>query len=156
MCHPFERAFSETGLVPVVTRVSRETRETTRETSNWLPSWYHSLTKDTVTLCGGSICMKRATLYLLYLLFILLAYVSAWIGFYYCKQHEITGINQDIYLWYLQVAPLYTLVAIGSVLLGKLGWDLIRFNDYPDEIKKLEEDIALARKDLTKRGFKFK
>lgn len=115
------------------------------------------LTKDTVTLLyGGSICMKRATLYLLYLLFILLAYVSAWIGYYYCKQHEITGINQDIYLWYLQVAPLYTLVAIGSVLLGKLGWDLIRFNDYPDEIKKLEEDIALARKDLTKRGFKFK
>ena len=100
--------------------------------------------------------MKRATLYLLYLLLALIVYISAWFGYYYCKQNEVAGVNTDIYLWYLQIAPLYTLVAIGSVLLGKLGWDLIKFNDYPGEIKKLEEDIALARKDLTSRGFKFK
>lgn len=100
--------------------------------------------------------MKRATLYLLNLLLILIVYLSAWCGYYYCQQNKVAGLNTNIYLWYLQIAPLYTLVVIGSVLLGKLGWDLIKFNDYPGEIKKLEEDIALARKDLTSRGFKFK
>jgi len=100
--------------------------------------------------------MKRATLYLLNLLLALVAYVIAWFGYYFCKQNEVAGVNIDIYLWYLQVAPLYALVTIGSLLLGKLGWDLIRFNDFPGEIKKLEDDIALARMDLTSRGFKFK
>ena len=43
------------------------------------------------------------------------------------------------FAWLVDVSPWYLLMVMGCFCLGKLGFDLISFNDYPQEIKKLEE-----------------
>lgn len=55
--------------------------------------------------------------------------------------------------WIIDVAPWYSLVCFGCYCLTKIGLDLLTFNDYPEEINKLEEDIKIADADLKKRGF---
>lgn len=55
--------------------------------------------------------------------------------------------------WLIDVAPSYSLMCFGCYCLTKIGWDLLTFNDYPEEISKLEEDIRIADEDLKKRGF---
>jgi hypothetical protein len=42
-------------------------------------------------------------------------------------------------VWFIDVFPWYMLIIFGCFCLAKLGYDLLSFNDYPLEIKKLEE-----------------
>lgn len=46
--------------------------------------------------------------------------------------------NDELIWWFISILPWYALMTFGSICLGKLGIDLILFNDYPEEIKKLE------------------
>eukprot|EP01041_Mallomonas_annulata_P004325 gene4325-8610_t len=41
----------------------------------------------------------------------------------------------------------------GCYCLGKLGLDILRFNNYPKAILKLEKEIIVAKSDLAKKGF---
>lgn len=50
--------------------------------------------------------------------------------------------------------PFYLLVALGSYCLCALGSGVMFFNDCPNEILKLEQDIREAKADLRKKGFK--
>jgi len=43
------------------------------------------------------------------------------------------------FLFIIDSLPCYLLMVFGCYCLGKLGVDLILFNDYPLEVKKLEE-----------------
>jgi dolichol-phosphate mannosyltransferase subunit 3 len=74
--------------------------------------------------------------------------ISVWVylKFFYQKS-SATGE------WLVDVAPFYILICFGCYCLSKLGTDLYTFNDYPDEIFKLEHDIKVADDDLKKRGF---
>jgi dolichyl-phosphate mannosyltransferase polypeptide 3 len=87
--------------------------------------------------------MKRHQAY--YSIFILIT--AAWA---YLK----VTVDNDYFGWLIDVAPLYTLVTFGCYCLGKLGYDLMTFNDYPQEIGKLEQDIHIAKDDLKRKGFK--
>jgi len=50
--------------------------------------------------------------------------------------------------------PWYLLVSLGCYCLFRLGKDLLSFRNCPEEVKKLEDDIVIARADLKKRGLK--
>jgi dolichyl-phosphate mannosyltransferase polypeptide 3 len=111
--------------------------------------------------------MKRSTTYALVAL--LCAVVWGYLKF-------SSGTLPKIVNWYTDVAPWYSLILFGCYCLAKLGFDLLTFNDYPKEIKKLEQvgslshsfdapvltqflyptvqDIQNAKADLQKRGFK--
>lgn len=54
----------------------------------------------------------------------------------------------------VKIAPWYALICFGSYSLFSIGLELVRFNDYPEEVKVLEADIKKARRDLEIRGFK--
>lgn len=75
--------------------------------------------------------MKRSTSYAIGLIL----YIGAWLWLY-CLPNEGKSV---MFIWFLDVFPWYTLIAFGSYCLGKLGYDLLTFNDYPHEIKKLEQ-----------------
>lgn len=87
--------------------------------------------------------MKRVTYY--FGIIAILALV--WFALYWytedAKHKEIVSL-----------LPWYALILLGSYCLGKLGFDLVCFNDYPSEITKLEKDVDEAKADLRKRGFK--
>jgi hypothetical protein len=53
----------------------------------------------------------------------------------------------------LDAFPLLAVAVFGIACCVRLGLDLATFNNYPQEISKLERDIAGARKDLLQRGF---
>lgn len=57
--------------------------------------------------------------------------------------------------WILRALPLYFLILLGCFCLGRLGLDIISFNNLPHEIANLNNDILEAKNDLKKRGFKF-
>ena len=61
--------------------------------------------------------------------------------------------NNDIKSWIVDISPWYSLICFGCYCLGKIGYDLLMFNDYPEEIIKLELDIKNAETDLKSRGF---
>jgi dolichyl-phosphate mannosyltransferase polypeptide 3 len=63
------------------------------------------------------------------------------------------SIADETEKWFVNVSPWYVLMSFGCYCLGRLGFDLLTFNDYPEEINKLEQDILCARTDLKKRGF---
>lgn len=74
--------------------------------------------------------MKRSSSYGL-VLFIL---ASAWIFMKVTKVQHSERVN-----WFADVSPWYLLIVFGCYCLAKLGYDLLTFNDYPKEIKKLEQ-----------------
>ena len=90
--------------------------------------------------------MKRSTVYIS----VLAALVAIWAGLIILVQQS--GYDEK---WsnIVYALPLYGLVCLGSFCVGKLGMDLLTFNDYPQEIGALEKDIAAAKADLNKRGF---
>ena len=91
--------------------------------------------------------MKRSSLYLSYIVIFILAWLLFGIlSFYY---------DLDNFKWLFYVTPWLLLVWFGCYCLARLGIDLLTFNDYPDEIKKLEKDIAACRVHLQSKGFKF-
>jgi hypothetical protein len=74
--------------------------------------------------------MKRSKAYAL----VAIISVVVWLVLKF-KSH---GLSRRI-SWYVDVAPWYSLIAFGSYCLARLGYDLLTFNDYPKEIKKLEQ-----------------
>lgn len=80
----------------------------------------------------------------------IISFILMWIGgkMVYAKNKQIS--------WYLNIMPFYAIILFGCYCLAKLGIDLLTFNDYPEEIIKLTVDIAAAKEDLRKRGFKEK
>ena len=53
----------------------------------------------------------------------------------------------------LDAFPLLTVAVFGIACCARLALDLATFNNFPQEISKLERDIAGAREDLRQRGF---
>ena len=90
--------------------------------------------------------MKRSTVYIS----VLAALVAIWAGLIILVQQS--GYHEK-WSTIVYALPLYGLVCLGSFCVGKLGIDLLTFNDYPHEIGALEKDIAAAKADLDKRGF---
>jgi len=86
--------------------------------------------------------MKR---YMVYLSLVVLL-VVIWISL------KLSPVYKDAAL--VDVMPWYLLISLGCACLAKLGLDLLTFSDFPVEVKKLEADIAAARLDLQKRGYK--
>ena len=79
---------------------------------------------------------------------IFVAIVSIWI---YLK--TFSGSSSAEQKWIIDIFPWYSLIVFGCYCLSKLGYDLVSFNDYPEEISKLENDIKIADADLKSRGF---
>ncbi|KAK2602030.1 hypothetical protein QQS21_004457 [Conoideocrella luteorostrata] len=50
------------------------------------------------------------------------------------------------------VLPFWALVSFGAVLLFRLGWGILTFNDVPQAHKELMREIDLAKVDLRKLG----
>ena len=48
--------------------------------------------------------------------------------------------------------PFWALVSFGAVLLFRLGWGILTFNDVPEAHKELMQEISLAKTDLRKLG----
>ncbi len=100
---------------------------------------------------------------------ILFCAIAIWIAL----KFSLSGASPSLLTWFVDVSPWYCLMTFGSYCLGRLGMDLLTFNDYPEEIKKLEKvlfttksllgdlthfsvllkDIIEAKKDLKARGF---
>lgn len=74
--------------------------------------------------------MKRSSTYAL----VAIILTALWLKLKY----KSSGISSSL-AWYVDVAPWYLLIAFGSYCLARLGYDLLTFNDYPNEIKKLEQ-----------------
>eukprot|EP01038_Epipyxis_sp_PR26KG_P004532 gene4532-6398_t len=95
--------------------------------------------------------MKRSTQLGFIYSFIVISYILVRIWTDYVS---FPTDDYDFLQWIIHIIPWYSLMIFGSYCLGKLGYDLMVFNDYPDEIKKLELDIIRAKQDLLTRGFK--
>ncbi|KND86952.1 hypothetical protein TOPH_08402 [Tolypocladium ophioglossoides CBS 100239] len=52
----------------------------------------------------------------------------------------------------LPVLPFWALVTFGAILLFRLGWGILTFNDVPEAHKELMQEIDLAKADLRKMG----
>ena len=76
--------------------------------------------------------------------------VGAWILSITIDRPQIIAYVPEEVLW---VLPWYALVLFGCYTFMRVGIDLLSFNDYPEEIKALEEDIRKAKHDLKVRGF---
>ena len=100
--------------------------------------------------------MKRYQVYFA----VLLVLVGAWLRMkiFYMTEGSSVGTSppeqQKPWVWIVDVMPWYSLICFGCYCLTKLGFDLLTFNDYPDEIRRLEQDIRAAETDLKQRGFK--
>jgi len=64
---------------------------------------------------------------------ILIIVTTVWCGLQYNK----SSIDSSVMQWYIDVFPIYMVMVFGSYCLGKLGYDVLVFNDYPEEITKL-------------------
>lgn len=76
--------------------------------------------------------------------------VAVWVGLLALLHH---GVLRPDLSRIINTLPWFWLMSLGCYCLGKLGMDLLTFNDFPHEIKALEADIAAAREDLASRGF---
>lgn len=76
------------------------------------------------------IIMKRSVAYGA----VLIILASAWAYMKISSAHFSDRVN-----WFTNVSPWYFLIVFGCYCLAKLGFDLLTFNDYPHEIKKLEQ-----------------
>ncbi|KAL8423712.1 hypothetical protein RB596_003793 [Gaeumannomyces avenae] len=50
------------------------------------------------------------------------------------------------------VLPFWFIVAFGAMLLARLGWGVLTFNDTPEAYKELMVEIEEAKVDLQRRG----
>ena len=67
-----------------------------------------------------------------------------------CNKDIQTSNIMDKLDWILAVWPWYTLMVFGCYCLYRLGKDIVSFNDYPEEIKKLEKVYTnMKTKDCT-------
>lgn len=65
------------------------------------------------------------------LIFLIITFV--WCGL----QCNKSSIESPVAQWYVDVFPIYMVMMFGCYCLGKLGFDVLVFNDYPEEIVKL-------------------
>lgn len=79
---------------------------------------------------------------------LLAALFSLWVGLKFSAKKLPTAAN-----WFVDICPFYAIILFGVYCLARLGTDLVAFNDYPEEVRKLGEDIRMAKEDLKKRGF---
>jgi cellulose synthase/poly-beta-1,6-N-acetylglucosamine synthase-like glycosyltransferase len=84
----------------------------------------------TDSLPANSLAMKRRELYG----WTLQLFLVVWIALQIFKSSLTPLAN-----WYTAISPWYLLILLGCYCLAKLGYDLLTFNDYPLEIKKLEQ-----------------
>ncbi len=75
--------------------------------------------------------MKRRTLYAA----VLFAIAAVWIGL----KLKFSGHENDKIVFLINVFPWFLLMTFGSYCVTKLGYDMLTFNDYPEEIKVLGE-----------------
>lgn len=88
--------------------------------------------------------MKRYQSYLIFLVFLIILYLGA---FFYINtsqgELQLTQLlsGNITHLTFIKnifkVLPWYTLICVGSYCLGRLGLDILKFNDCPQEIAKL-------------------
>jgi hypothetical protein len=64
------------------------------------------------------------------------------IAVWFALQYKKAEFASEIIRWYIDVSPLFLVMTFGSYCLFKLGYDLLTFNNYPDEIEKLA-DVSL-------------
>lgn len=60
-----------------------------------------------------------------------------------------TDLSEDKQL-IVDTFPYMILIAIGTNILYKLGYDIFTFNDMPQEIPKLAEEVVEAKKFMSK------
>lgn len=65
---------------------------------------------------------------------VIIVWVAIWSYFKLSQNHFSERVN-----WFTNVSPWYVLIIFGCYCLAKLGLDLLSFNEYPHEIKKLEQ-----------------
>jgi Dolichol-phosphate mannosyltransferase subunit 3 (DPM3) len=87
--------------------------------------------------------MKRAAIYGAAL--VLLA--GLWLGLW-------AAAAQSKWVGVVSLIPVWAVILFGFGCATKLVWELLTFNNCPNEIAALEKDIAEAKQDLKKRGFK--
>ncbi|KYK60231.1 hypothetical protein DCS_01368 [Drechmeria coniospora] len=52
----------------------------------------------------------------------------------------------------VHLLPIWALVSFGALLLFRLGWGILTFNDVPEAHKELAKEIQMAKVDLRKLG----
>ena len=74
-----------------------------------------------------------------------------WLGIF-LNQDELSNAT---WRFYLTIGPpVFAILLFGIGCFTKLVYDISTFNNYPEEIPRLADDIERARTDLKKRGFK--
>lgn len=66
-------------------------------------------------------------------------------------KYRFTECNPANLLRLLQL-PFWALVSFGALLLFRLGWGILTFNDVPEAHRELMKEIDLAKVDLRKMG----
>lgn len=77
--------------------------------------------------------MKRSHQYSLILIFLVISWLLGTILLYY------DVIYDEKIVWLLWIWPMFLLISLGCYCLGRLGYDLLTFGDYPQEIFALEK-----------------
>ena len=85
---------------------------------------------------------------------VLVVLVGIWLRMKIYYSATTNQPEQQPWVFIVDVMPWYSLICFGCYCLTKLGYDLLTFNDYPEEIRRLEHDIRAAEADLQRRGFK--
>jgi len=93
--------------------------------------------------------MKRAQVYFGSLVGVL----CIWLGLQ-LQRAALVAEYSPLAIRVLDAFPLLAVGVFGILCCARLGLDLATFNNYPQEIPKLEKDIVAARTDLQQRGYK--
>lgn len=83
---------------------------------------------------SGSLSMKRRTLYAA----VLFALFAIWVGL----KLKFKDFGDENVKFIINVFPWFLLMSFGSYCVTKLGWDMMTFNDYPEEIGVLNDVSA--------------
>ncbi|TLD33818.1 hypothetical protein PspLS_00208 [Pyricularia sp. CBS 133598] len=71
---------------------------------------------------------------------------------YLCLYLQLVPLPDVIQTEIIPVLPFWVLVSFGAMLLGRLGWGVLTFNDTPEAHKELLVEIEEAKKDLRRLG----
>ncbi|TLS21413.1 uncharacterized protein PpBr36_10280 [Pyricularia pennisetigena] len=71
---------------------------------------------------------------------------------YLCLYLQLVPLPDVIQTEVIPVLPFWVLVSFGALLLGRLGWGVLTFNDTPEAHKELLLEIEEAKKDLRRLG----
>jgi len=68
---------------------------------------------------------------------------------------NVFGTLQEPYFGIVQLLPLYALITFGCWSLGIISYNLITFQECPEEAKELEIQRKQAMTELSKKGISF-